>query len=167
MIFLNFSTIGMKTIHDLYGDIRKHNPIAPSETDKQKIVILKEALNLLRPSLKDKHFTPLELDAKVYLFDKNGAAENRMYNNVQAEAITEEGVSKGFWLDVNYLKNSSFSDILETALHELSHKVGGDMSSEFSYELTDVNRDVLEQVISNPDTVARLQALSTIWKTLV
>lgn len=41
------------------------------------------------------------------------------------------------------------------------------MSSEFSYELTDVNRDVLEQVISNPDTVARLQALSTIWKTLV
>lgn len=94
----------MKTIHDLYGYIRKHTPIAPSENDKQKIVILKEALNLLRPSLKDKHFTPLELDAKVYLFDKNGASENRMYNNVQAEAITEEGVSKGFWLDVNYLK---------------------------------------------------------------
>lgn len=162
----NFQYMGMRTISDLVGNARKHTALKPTEIQEKKILILKEALQKLAPSLKGKHFTADELDTKIYLFSNNGASEDRMYNNCLAEAITENGISKGFWIDKDYLDNGSFSDILEAALHELSHKVGGDGSSNFSYKLTDVNKEAISQILNNADSRKELQALNILWKNL-
>lgn len=160
-----FSEIGMQTISELVGEARKHDVVIPNEIQKKKILILKETLNKLRPALEEKHFSPDEMDTHIYMFD-NTAAKERDYQDTLAEAIIDNGVSKGFWIDKNYLDRSRLADVLETALHELSHKVGGDESAEFSYKLTDVNRDAIAQIINNFKTKFELQSLSSIWDNL-
>jgi len=162
----SFNYIGMRTISDVMGSARKHIPIKPDEVQRKKILILKEALKKLAPSLKGKHFTSSELDSHIYMFSKNNPAENRMYSKVLAEAITDPGVSKGFWLEKGYLDSANFSDVLETALHELSHKAGGDGSASFSYKLTDVNKCAISQILNNAETRKELQALNILWQNL-
>lgn len=76
------------------------------------------------------------------MFEKK--LEHGHYKDCLAEAITEKDKSKGFWIDKTYLNETEFSDALETALHELSHKAGGDETRKFSYKLTDVNACVIE-----------------------
>lgn len=160
-----FSDIGMQTIHELIGEARNHDVVIPNEIQKKKILVLKEALNKLKPALEEKHFTPDEMNTHIYMFD-NTAAKEKDYKDTLAEAIIDRGTSKGFWLDKNYLDRARLSDVLETALHELSHKVGGDESAEFSYKLTDVNRDAIAQIINNSQTKFELQSLSSIWDSL-
>ena len=162
----NFSKLGMPTIRDILGDARAHDVVIPNDIQKKKILILKEALKKLSPSLKDKHFTADELDTKIYLFDRTSAKDSKMYSDCNAEAITDNGVSKGFWIDKSYLDKSSFSDVLETALHELSHKVGGDESAEFSYKLTDVNKNAINQLINDAQARSEIQALNNLWSSL-
>ena len=89
-----------------------------------------------------------------------------MYQDTNAEAIIENEVSKGFWIDKEYLDNASFTDVLETALHELSHKVGGDGNADFSYKLTNVNSATINQIMTNPLTRTELGALQTLWNNL-
>lgn len=160
-----FSDIGMQNIHELIGEARNHDVVIPNEIQKKKILILKEALNKLKPALEEKHFTPDEMNTHIYMFD-NTAAKEKDYQDTLAEAIIDRGTSKGFWLDKNYLDRARLSDVLETALHELSHKVGGDESAEFSYKLTDVNRNAIAQIINNSQTKFELQSLSSIWDSL-
>ena len=163
----DFEKLGMPTIRDILGDARAHDVVIPNDIQKKKILILKEALNKLSPSLKDKHFTADELDTKIYLFDRTSAKDSKMYSNCNAEAITDKGVSKGFWIDKSYLDRSSFSEALETALHELSHKAGGDETAEFSYKLTDVNKDAIGQLINDIQARHEMQALNNLWNSLV
>lgn len=158
-----FSYLGMQTISELMGNARAHEVITPNAEEIRRIQIIKEALKRLAPNLEGKHFTPEELDTKIYLFDRNSEAERRMNGDALAEAITDFGTSKGFWIDKEYLNEASFSEVLETALHELSHKAGGDESSEFSYKLTRVNEEVLKQINENPETSAVLNFLSKLW----
>ena len=164
---LDFSKLGMPTIRDLLGDARAHDVVIPNDNQKKKILILKEALNKLSPSLKDKHFTADELDTKIYMFDRTSAKDRKMYSDCNAEAIIDYGVSKGFWIDKSYLDKSSFSEVLETALHELSHKAGGDESAEFSYKLTNVNKDAIGQLISDVNVRNEFQALNNLWDSLL
>lgn len=158
-----FADLGMQTIRDLLGDARKHDPIAPTAQQLIKIKVLKEALKKLAPSLEKENFSPAEIDTKIFLFNNTANKEARLYSSTLAEAITDNGVSKGFWIDKNYLNNGDFSEVLETALHELCHKVGGDESMEFSYKLTDVNKKAIKQILNNAETRAQLQALNRIW----
>ncbi len=161
-----FSNIGMPTIRDIMGDARAHDVVIPNDTQKKKILILKEALRKLSPSLKDKHFTADELDAHIYMFDRTSSRDSRLHSNALAEAIVDRGVSKGFWIDQGYLDRASFNDVLETALHELSHKAGGDESAEFSYKLTDVNRDAIGQLLDDIKSRNEIQALASLWSSL-
>lgn len=163
----NFSKLGMPTIRDILGDARAHDVVIPNDNQKKKILILKEALKKLSPSLKDKHFTADELDTKIYLFDRTSVKDRKMYSDCNAEAITDNGVSKGFWIDKSYLDKSSFSEVLETALHELSHKAGGDESAEFSYKLTDVNKNAINQLINDVQARSEIQALNNLWSSLL
>ena len=156
--------LGMPTIKDLVGDARKHDPVKPTEAQMKKIAVLKEAIQKLAPSLKAEGFTPSEIDTKIFLFNNSASKEARLYSSTLAEAITDGGTSKGFWLDRNYLDRADFSEVLETALHEISHKVGGDESMEFSYKLTDVNKRAIQQILEEPITRNELQALSRLWK---
>ena len=163
-----FSGIGMKTVRDLCGDMRKHDVVIPNDIQKKKILILKEALRKLSPSLKSnpkfRGFTDSELDAHIYMFDRNAPKEKRNYSDTLAEAITDLGSSKGFWIDKSYLSEANFADVLETALHELSHKAGGDESSAFSYMLTNVNKQAIGQMMNDPECRAELLALNKLWK---
>ena len=162
----DFTKLGMKSIKDLYGDARAHEPLVPNDVQAKKIMILKEAIKNLSPALEDKHFTPEELDTKIYLFDRTSTKENKIFEDTCAEAIIDNGTSKGFWLDKTFLDNSSLSELLETALHELSHKVGGDESAEFSYKLTNVNRDTITHILNDVVAKENIQALSRIWDEL-
>lgn len=158
-----FSRLGMQTIQELRGDAKVHEIVVPDANQTKKILILKEALNSLSDSLKGKHFAPEELDAKIYLFNNKGDKDKKLYSDTMAEAIIDRGTSKGFWIDKDYLNNSKLSDILETALHELSHKAGGDETAEFSYKLTDVNSDAIGQILTDVQTRNKLQALNRLW----
>jgi len=168
----NFQYFGMKTVSQIASEAKEHIPLMPNEAQIKKINILKTALEKLMPSLRKTHFTQEELNPKIYLFDAKNKAENSktVYDNVLGEAITEnvgyskEGVTKGFWLDREYLNRASFSEILETALHELSHRAGGDGTEKFGYKLTRVNQSVIKQIIENPATQKELSVLSKIWE---
>ena len=162
----DFASLGMQNIKQLMGGIRAHEPIAPTEVQSKKVVILKEALNKLQNLVKKGHFSAEELDTKIYLFDKNASNESRMYDDALAEAILDNGTSKGFWIDKSYLDRASFSDVLETALHELSHKAGGDGSANFSYKLTNVNRDVIDEILCDGMVRRELQVLADMWTDL-
>ncbi len=161
-----FGTIGMRNIANIYGEAQKHTAVIPNDIQRKKLVILQEALKRLAPSLEGKHFTSSELDSKIFMFDRYSASENSMYRSTMAEAIVDGGSSKGFWIDKSYLDDANFGDVLETALHELSHKVGGDNSSTFGYKLTEVNKEVIKQIINDPKTKSELAALSKMWDDL-
>lgn len=161
-----FSNLGMQTISGLMGEARAHEAVVPNDVEKKKILIIKEALNKLAPSLKENEFTDDEINTSIYMFNRFSDKDKKMYSNSIAEAIVDNAVSKGFWLDRNYLKTADFSDVLETALHELSHKVGGDESSDFSYQLTNVNKSVINQIVNNVKTRNEMQAMNTLWDSL-
>ena len=116
--------------------------------------------------MEGKHFTAEELDTKIFIFDAKGAKDSKLYSDAVAEAIIDSRTTKGFWIDRDYLDNANFSDILETCLHELSHKAGGDESSAFSYKLTNVNADAIDALLNNIPALHELQALTKIWESL-
>ena len=161
-----FSGTGMKTIHDVVGDARKHEVVVPNEQQKKKILVLKEAIKKLSPALEEKHFTPEELDTHIYMFNNKSDKDKNLYSDCVAEAIIDKGTSRGFWIDENYLDSAKFADVLETALHELSHKVGGDETAEFSYKLTNVNKEAINQIMNDPKTRVEFQALNSLWESL-
>ena len=97
------------------------------------------------------------------MFSNKSNKDKKLYSDTLAEAITDRGSSKGFWIDKDFLDNSNLSEVLETALHELSHKVGGDETAEFSYKLTNVNRDAIDQILTDIQTRNKLQALNRLW----
>ena len=100
------------------------------------------------------------------MFDRTASRDRRLHSNCNAEAILDNGVSKGFWIDKGYLDRASFNDVLETALHELSHKAGGDESAEFSYKLTDVNADAIGHLLNDIKSRNEIQALASLWSSL-
>ena len=161
-----FKELGMQTIHEFMQNARAHEIVVPTDIQKKKIVILREAISRLETALSKNKFTPDEIDTHIYVFNRNAEREKKLYEDTNAEAIIENGVSKGFWIDKEYLDNATFTDALETALHELSHKVGGDGNADFSYKLTDVNSDTINQIMTNPVTRTELSALQSLWNNL-
>ena len=160
-----FKYLGMPSIDTLVEETRKHKPIEPTESEKNKILILKDAIQLLSPVLKEQGlFSDEELDTKIFIYDKSSEAESKAYENVAGEAIVEKGKSLGFWVDRTYLNRENFSKLLSTSLHELTHKYGGDESENFSYKLTDVMQKVFEAINSNPNLATQLKVLEQAWE---
>ena len=160
-----FKYMGMPSIDTLVEETRKHKPLEPTESEKNKILIIKEAIQLLSPVLKEEGlFSDEELDAKIFIYDKSSEVESKAYEDVAGEAIIDKGKSKGFWLDRTYMKEQKFSTLLSTSLHELTHKYGGDESERFSYKLTDVMQKVFEAINSNPNLATQLKVLEQAWE---
>ena len=157
----------MKSMANMVAKARQHTPLEPTKVEEQKIAIIKRALNRLSDLTKE-HFTPEELDTHIHIFDAKNTLENSItkYDNTLAEAIIDNGVQKGFWIDRNYLNTAKFSDIFEAALHELSHKVGGDGTKEFGYKLTNVNKDAIAQIIEKPEIAEEFRVLNDLWSKL-
>ncbi len=158
-----FKYLGMRNLSSVIADLRNHCVLTPTEKELKRIAILKEAIQKLTPSLKDKHFTSQELDTRIYLFDRTSLKDFNMYKDTDAEAIIHNGTSKGFWVDKTYFNSATFSQALEDALHELSHKAGGDGSANFGYKLTNVNCEVIDHIINHPKVRAELGALEKLW----
>ncbi len=163
-----YENIGMRSMKNMILKARQHVPLEPTESEEKKIKILKMALNRLQ-SLTKEHFSSEELDAHIHLFNAKSTAENSItrYDNALAEAIIDNGVQKGFWIDRNYINTGRFSDVLETALHELSHKVGGDGTEVFGYKLTSVNKDAIAEILENPEIAKEFKILSDLWEKTV
>ena len=162
-----FAKLGMPTIREFMGDARAHEPVKPTEIQEKKLKILKEAIRILGRNMEGKHFSAEEIDTKIFIFDAKSAKDAKLYSDTKAEAIIDAGTTKGFWIDKEYLDNGNFSDILETCLHELSHKAGGDETAAFSYQLTRVNADALDALINNVPALHEIQALTKLWEGLV
>jgi len=162
----NYEKLGMKSVSSILAQAKQHEVFEPTETERQKILIIKKALNTLS-GLKT-YFNNDELDTKIYIFDANSKKENSIdkYKYTRAEAIIEKESCKGFYIDKNYLDKASFAKILETTLHELSHKAGGDGTEDFGYQLTNVNEAVLAQIFANPKIAEELRILNDIWNEL-
>ena len=161
-----FHYLGMQDINEVVKKGRAHKLLQPTEEQKEKILIMREALNTLAPVLSKKYFKPNELKARIYIFDKSDATEKELNSNTLAEAIIKNNHSKGFWIDKEYLDNTDFSNALETALHELCHKFGGDETSIFSYALTDVNAIVQNELVNNNLLRTKIKILSDMWNSL-
>lgn len=162
----DYEKLGMKSVTNVVNKSNQHTVFKPTKNEETRILILKKALNLF--SNLNKYFSKEELDTKVYLFDAKSEKENsvRTFEHVQAQAIIDDKKSKGFYIDREYLNKSCFAEILECALHELSHKAGGDTTDDFSYKLTDVNEAVLKHICDEPKIAEELRILSDIWNKL-
>ena len=160
----HFAQIGMKNITELVDKDRKHVAIQPTEKELQKIKILREAISILSPVIKNVGFKTSELQPNIYIFNNSDSEQGHgTYSNVEGEAIVENGESKGFWLDRNQLNTKDFAGLLTTTLHEITHKFGSDESSAFSYKLTDVMGGVLKVAKDHPGIAIQLKALGQIW----
>ena len=153
----------MRTIKDLIGEVRDHKVVIPDEFQIKKMAIIKQALKSLSKALEKVGFSKEEIDTKILMFSKENLSESGIYKTTNAEAIIDNGISKGFWVDKKFLEMAPFADNLEVALHELCHKVGGDSSAEFSYKLTDVNKKVIDEILNNSQVRKELQALNVLW----
>lgn len=165
-----FEGIGMTSVREYILKARNHNAFQPTEVEVKKIAVIRKALQSLSAYLDNKDFfNKTELNPKIYLFDAKNSNESKTYEYVQAEAIIDrtkgyfEPASVGFWLDRKYLNKASFSEILATALHEISHKVGGDGSSTFGYKLTDVLGKEIQSRIEDSSANIELKNLRKIW----
>ncbi|MBQ4124270.1 hypothetical protein IJD44_11210 [bacterium] len=159
-----FDLIGMESIDELVTETRKHKPLEPTQAEKNKILILKEAIQLLAPVLRENNmFEEDELNTKIFIYDRKGSNEDEAYDDVSGEAIIDKKKSLGFWLDRETMKEGSFSSLLSTSLHELTHKFGGDSSEIFSYKLTDVMEKVFEAINNNPNLAIQLKVLEQAW----
>lgn len=141
-----------------------HKVIQPTSKEEQKIGIIRLAMEELSDAIrKDGKFNRHETIPKIYIFNK--LKEEDKGSNLLAEAILNEDAKtfEGFWIEKNYLNRTSFSDALETALHEMCHKYGGDESSEFSYKLTDVNSRVLGKITEDSQTALTMKILNEMW----
>ena len=154
----------MKSIEELAKESRAHIPLEPTVEEKNKILILQDAIDLFRTILADeKLFTKEELNPKIFIYSKDSKEENDAYKDVAGEAIVENGKSLGFWIDKKYLNEETFSSVFGTALHELTHKFGGDESEIFSYKLTDVLQKVFEAINNNPNIAMKMKILEQAW----
>ena len=160
----SFKYMGMPSVKDVINESREHKPLEPTESEKNKILILKEALMLFEDVLcSDDLFDKDELDTKIFIYDRNSKDENQAYKNVSGEAITEEGKSLGFWMDKELIDGGDFSKAFATSLHELTHKFGGDESQIFSYKLTDIMEKVFLAININPNLAIKLKILEKAW----
>ena len=159
-----FNAMGMRSVDELVSETRKHKPLEPTQSEKNKILILQEAIQLLAPVLKeDNLFTDDELKAKIFIYDRKASNEDPAYKDVTGEAIIKDRKTLGFWLDRNAMKKDGFSTALSTSLHELTHKFGGDESASFSYKLTDVMQKVFAAINNNPNLALQLKVLEKAW----
>lgn len=156
--------IGMKSIKTLVDDVRKHKPLEPTEAEKNKILILQDALKLMTPILrKDDFFSEDELQPKIFIYNKNSEEEDASYKNVEGEAIVDSKKTQGFWLDRDYMQKTDFSSVVGTVLHELTHKFGGDESAIFSYKLTEVLQKVFSAISEDPNLAIKMKVLEKAW----
>ena len=69
----------------------------------------------------------------------------------------------GHWIDRDYLNSGNFYELLETWAHEITHKSGGDGTSEFTYKLTDLVEQIAQSLKNNPITNTKLHAFEELF----
>ena len=150
--------IGLKNFSKLN---EKHKQVkTPNEIESQRIQILNEAVRVIQQCLpKDKAdlIREDEVNTPKFVYSEGGSPNER------AEAIVKYGVYKGHWIKESSLYTDKFVDLLATWLHEMSHKKGGDVSTEFTNALKDIETNILQILTNNPEALAKIKYLAKLY----
>ncbi len=154
----DLKSVGLKDYMELTEN--KKVSIVPDEVQTRKIKILNEGVRVIQellPKEKANLIYAQEVDAPKFIFNKGGSPNER------AEAITGYRSYKGHWIKESALYTNKFDDLLATWLHELSHKNGGDTSTEFTEALKDIETNIMKILTDNPEALAKMRYLAKLY----
>ena len=108
-----------------------------------------------------------DISKPKYIFDR----KNEVSSNTLGEAIIDSnpGGSRtynGHWVDKTYLDTADFYELLATWLHEISHKSGGDGTSEFTYKLTDLIEALINAGVCSNNMKDELAAIEKVFNSI-
>jgi len=122
-----FARLGMKKVSEKHKELQSHYKLEPTETEKEKIKILKEAAELFEREPRD-----------IWIYshkDEKNISEGQ--HDIDFEWVSRETLTK------------SFGAALSTYLHEIDHKHGDDNSKDFSLALTKTLEVVIDELTSD------------------
>ena len=154
----SLTAVGLKDFNLLTE--KKKIPMTPDEVQSKKIQILNEGVRVIQellPKGKENLISSREVDAPKFVFNKGGSPNER------AEAIIGYGTYKGHWIKESALYTDKFVDLLATWLHEMSHKHGGDVSTEFTNALKDIETNIVKILTDNPEALAKIKYLAQMY----
>lgn len=107
--------------------------------------------------------SPEDVSKPKYIFDR----KNEVSINTLGEAIITQSKYRsdynGHWVDRTYLNTADFYELLATWLHEISHKSGGDGTSEFTYKLTDLIESLINAGVYSNTMKDELAAIEKVF----
>ena len=134
--------------------------VEPCEQQSTKIRLLNEGIKVLEEctDLSTIHlFCPGEADTPKYPFNA------KEYPNVKAEAIVQNREYKGHWVNPESLIMCNYINNLSTWIHELSHKSGSDNSKEFSLQLIEIEKYLMDVLVHNPVALEKIKVLAELY----
>lgn len=148
--------LGMKSADEVYKLEHMPRSLKPTESEVQKLRLLREAIELFKQN--DKYKTLPDIVGKSeYIFDAKHS------NNDSFHALIDNKKYDGLFIDRTMLQNVPFMNLLSQSLCEML-KVSGDLNSAaYSYELTDFIRSELDMFLSNPETAQKLKVLNDMY----
>lgn len=152
-------SIGLKTWVEL--NTKEKVAVTPNEVETKKIKILNEGVRVIQELLPEGEETLIrsyEVDAPKFVFNEGGSP------NEAAEAITGYKTYKGHWVKGSALYLQKFEDLLATWFHEMSHKNGGDVSTEFTDALKDIEMNILKILSDNPEALSKMRYLAKLYE---
>ena len=149
---------GMEAFYNVSEGTKK--PLTPSPEYAAKIHLLDEGVRVLQENADLStlsYITENDTQMPTLIFDEGGASTEA------AEAIIDGNEYLGHWVKTNTLERSRYVDNLATWLHEISHKIGGDTSSSFSYRLIDVQKFIMNVLTHNPAALEKMKVLADLY----
>lgn len=101
-------------------------------------------------------------DAQCPQFVFNSVIEKQ--DSTLAEAIINDKGYQGHWVAQKHLENATFSEMLATWLHEMTHQYAGDGTMDFGYKLTDVMGEALGSTTKDNSLAQKLSTLEQLYK---
>ncbi len=136
--------IGMKRDDEIYKTLHLKKSITPTEIEKKKLKILKEALFFICPQAED---------MDIYMYESKNYFEN--FTSLQDEA--------GVMIDREFMEENDFIKVLSGLLAQVHDKNNNKELSTFSYDLTDQITDDLKVLIQNPEIAQKLKVIEEVY----
>ena len=129
-----FAELGMKTASQRYKELQSHYRVEITETEAQRLEVLKGAAALLGKGQKE-----------IWVYDAKDE-KNIIQGQYDGDFV---------WLSRQTL-GKPFNEALATYVHELDHKHGTDQSATFSYALTDSIAVIVSTIMNKQQDFANL-----------
>ena len=161
---------GMTEFHRVSNGGKK--PIELEPQLAAKVHLLDEGIRVLQENCDADTWRLImraDTEKPTLVFDEGGSP------NEAAEAITvfrdvqKYGLDKeylGHWVNLAALETETYVANLATWIHEISHKSGGDESTEFSNRLIDVQNFIMNVLTHNPAALNKIRVLADMYAEL-